>query len=45
VDINGRCPDSRNLIAGVPMDLNEVSEIILEMVVEPNSTPQNRLVR
>jgi hypothetical protein len=34
-----------NLIAGGSMDLREGSDTILEIVVGPNTTPQNRLVR
>jgi len=33
--------DSRNLIAGVLMDLGGGSDTVLEIMVEPNTTPQN----
>jgi len=45
MNINGRWPDNGNLIAGGPMDLGGGSDSILEIVVGPNTTPQNRLVR
>jgi len=41
--IYGGWPDSENLIKGVLMDLNGDSDIILEIVVTPNTTLQNRL--
>jgi len=43
--INGGRPDSGNLIAGGPMDLGKDSDTILNFVVGPNTTPQNRVVR
>ncbi|AES74935.1 hypothetical protein MTR_6g015030 [Medicago truncatula] len=43
VDINGGWPDNGNLIAGGPADLGGGSDTILEIVVGPNTTPQNRL--
>jgi len=33
------------MIAGGPEDLRGGSATILEIVVDPNTTPQNRLVR
>jgi len=44
VDINGGWSDSGNLITGGPRDLEGGFDTILEFVVGPNSTPQNRLV-
>jgi len=45
VDLNGGWPDNKNLIAGGPTDFGGGSDTILEIVVGPNTTPQNRLVR
>jgi len=45
LDINGGWPDSRNLLAGSLMDLGGDSDTILEILVGPNTTPQNWFVR
>jgi hypothetical protein len=45
VDINGGWSDNGNLIAGGPIDLGGSSDIILEIVVESNTSPQNQLMR
>jgi len=44
VDVNGGWPNGRNLIAGGPTSLAGGSNTILEFVVGPNTTAQNRLV-
>jgi len=45
MDINGGWPNSRNLITVGPTALGGGTDTILEIVVGPTTTPQNRLVR
>jgi len=45
MDLIGGLPDSRNLIACDPIELGGGSDTILKIMVEPNTTLQNRFVR
>jgi len=45
VDISDRLSDNGNLIVGGLIDLEGDSDTMLEIVVGPNTTPQNRFAR